>query len=149
MPRPGLVEAWRDKLDRASAVQRSLRPPAVVEGQIPVTALTGYRDAFIGAQVNLLVFDRPPQPVGKDVVAPCTFAVHANLDACVLQRLDKADGRELAALSIGWFEMLYLIVNGHSAEAVMQLRVPRKKAALGRSHRDRVFDGSNFAKVSY
>ena len=75
-----------------------MRPPRVVECQIPAQAFSGGRDAVVGAQIDLLVFDRSPQPLDKDIVAPGVFAVHTDLDFGVLQRLDEVDRGELADL---------------------------------------------------
>ena len=62
-------------------------------------------------QVDLLVFDRPPQAFdhcpavvflqtmrGEDVVPPSSFAVHADLDFPACQHLDEVGRSELAAL---------------------------------------------------
>lgn len=45
-------------------------PSAVVEGQIPADPGAGLGDAGIGPQVDLLIFDAPPQTFDEDVVAP-------------------------------------------------------------------------------
>ncbi len=75
-----------------------MRSTGVVEDQISAQALSGRRHAVVGAQVDFLVFDRPPQAFDEDVVAPCALAIHADLDAGVLQRLDEVDGGELRSL---------------------------------------------------
>ena len=75
-----------------------MRSLAVVECHIPAQAFTRGRDAVVGAQINLLVFDRPPEPFDKDVIPPCPLAVHADLDVGILQRRDEVYGGELAAL---------------------------------------------------
>ena len=75
-----------------------MRSPRVVERQIARQTFAGCRYAVVGAQVDFLVFDRPPEPFDEDVVPPRAFPVHADLDVGVLQRLDEVDGRELAAL---------------------------------------------------
>ena len=56
------------------------------------------RYMVVGAQIDLLVFDAPPEALDEDVVAPCALAVHTDLDVGVLQRLDEVDGRELPSL---------------------------------------------------
>ena len=45
-------------------------PSAVVEGQIPSDPGACLGDAGIGPQVDLLIFDAPPQTLDEDVVAP-------------------------------------------------------------------------------
>ena len=72
-----------------------MRSSAVVERQISGQAFMRDRDSVIGVQIDLLVFDCPPEPFNKDVVPPCTFAVHADLDISTLQRLDEVDGCEI------------------------------------------------------
>ena len=74
-----------------------MRSAPVVERQIATKTATRLRDASVGAQVDFLVFDRPPEPFDKDIVAPRALAVHANRDLGVLQGREKGDGGELAA----------------------------------------------------
>jgi len=40
--------------------------------------------------MNLLVFDRPPEPFDEQVVAPCALAVHADGDLVRLQQIGEA-----------------------------------------------------------
>ena len=70
----------------------------VVERQITTKTATRLRDASVGPEIDFLVFDRPPEPFDKDIVAPRALAVHANRDLGVLQGREKGDGGELAAL---------------------------------------------------
>ena len=49
-------------------------------------------------QIDFFVFDRLPQPLDKDVVAPCAFAVHADFDVVCLEHLDEGRAGKLAAL---------------------------------------------------
>ena len=73
---------------------------AVVKGQIAANPGAGVWDRLIGVKINLLVFDRAPEPLDEDVVAPGTFAVHGDADFGILQHLDEVDGRELASLVV-------------------------------------------------
>ena len=75
-----------------------MRSAPVVERQIATKTATRLRDASVGAQVDFLVFDRPPEPFDKDVVAPRALAVHADRNLGVLQGREKGDGGELVAL---------------------------------------------------
>ena len=70
----------------------------VVERQITTKTATRLRDASVGPEIDFLVFDRPPEPFDKDIVAPRALAVHAHRDLGVLQGREKGDGGELAAL---------------------------------------------------
>ena len=74
-----------------------MRAAAVVECHIAVQPATRLRDATVGAQVDFLVCDRPPEPFDKDIVAPRALAVHAHRDLGVLQGRENGDGGELAA----------------------------------------------------
>jgi hypothetical protein len=51
-----------------------------------------------GIQIDLFVFGFPREAFDEDVVAPCPFTIHADLDFGVFQRLYEVDGCELAAL---------------------------------------------------
>lgn len=75
-----------------------MRSPRVVERQIPTQAFARDPDAVMGAQIDLFVFDCPPEPFDKDIVPPRAFSIHADLDFGILQRLDEVYGCELAAL---------------------------------------------------
>jgi hypothetical protein len=70
----------------------------IVEAQILSDAGAGFGNVTVGVQVDLLIFYRSPQALDEDIVPPGAFAVHGDGDGCVLQHLDKVDGRELAAL---------------------------------------------------
>ena len=50
-------------------------PSAVVEGQIPADPGAGLGDAGASSQVDLLIFDAPPQTLDEDVVAPGALAI--------------------------------------------------------------------------
>ena len=75
-----------------------MRSAPVVECHIAVQPAMRLRDATGGAQIDFLVFDRPPEPFDKDIVAPRALAVHANRDLGVLQGREKGNGGERAAL---------------------------------------------------
>jgi len=49
-------------------------------------------------QIDLFVFDRLPQPLDEDVVAPRTASIHADADFVSLQHIDEACGGKLRAL---------------------------------------------------
>ena len=75
-----------------------MRSPDVVETDVPAKAFAGGRYAFIGAQVDLLIFDGAPEAFDEDIVSPCAFAVHADLDIGILERFDEVDGCKLRSL---------------------------------------------------
>ena len=75
-----------------------MRPSAVVEGQIPADPGACLGDAGIGPQVDLLIFDAPPQTLDEDVVTPSPLAIHADFDLTGGQHLDEVGRGKLAAL---------------------------------------------------
>ena len=75
-----------------------MRAPSIVEGQIPGDRRPSLRYAVVGAQIDLLVFDRSPQPLDEDVVALGALAVHADGDAGGHQYAREIKAGELAAL---------------------------------------------------
>lgn len=75
-----------------------MRSPAVVEGEIPADRGARVGHAGIGAQLDLLVFDRFPDALDEDVVAPGALAVHADLDARADQQGGELAAGELRAL---------------------------------------------------
>lgn len=84
-----------------------MRTPGVEEVEIPADRGTGFRHAGIGAQIDLLVFDRFPEAfddpkgrVSEYVVAPGTLAVHADPDVGCDQQAGELAAGELRALSV-------------------------------------------------
>ena len=75
-----------------------MRSAPVVERQIATKTATRLRDASVGPEVNFLVFDRPPEPFDKDIVAPRALAIHADRNLGVLQGREKGNGAARAAL---------------------------------------------------
>ena len=85
---------------RGLAVKAAVRAALVVERDVPCEAGLALGNAFVGAQENLLVLDRPPQPFNEHFVAPTALAVHADGDPVVLQRSDELRARELAIVVV-------------------------------------------------
>src|SRR6478752_6750428 len=75
-----------------------MRTLAIVEGQIPPERSACLADAVIGMQIDLLIFDRPPQPLDKDIVAPRTATIHADRDRVLQQQAGERGAGELIAL---------------------------------------------------
>ena len=75
-----------------------MRSLSVIECQIAAKTATSLRDTSIGTEVDFLIFDRSPEPFDENIVAPRALAVHANRDLGGLQRLEKGQRGELAAL---------------------------------------------------
>ena len=70
----------------------------VIEGQISTDACSGLRHGFVGVEIDLLIFDRPPKPLDEDIVSPCALAVHRDGDFSLLQYRREVDGCELGPL---------------------------------------------------
>ena len=75
-----------------------MRPPSVVEIQLPADRGSGVADGVVGAQVDLLVFDRLPEPLDEDIVPPGALAVHRDLDLLGQQHFGEVGAGELAAI---------------------------------------------------
>src|SRR5450432_4259126 len=71
---------------------------AIVEIEIPPERGSRFRHAVVGPQIDLLIFDRAPKPLDEDVVPPCAFAVHADLDVLGREHAGEGGSRELRAL---------------------------------------------------
>ena len=68
---------------------------AVVEFEIPTNRRPGFADRTIGAQVDLFVFDGPPQALDEDIVAPGPLAIHADRNLVTFQQLREGQARKL------------------------------------------------------
>ena len=73
-------------------------PQAIIEIQISAEGSPRDADAVVGMQINLLVFDRFPNALDENIVAPGTLAVHADRDLAGDQNAREGFARELAAL---------------------------------------------------
>lgn len=100
---------------------------AVVEAQIPADGSAGLGHGFVGVEIDLLVFDRPPEPLDEHVVPPCALAVHRDGNLSLFQHGGEVDGGELRSL-VG-VEDVGLAVTG-------QRLLDRFDAEIG-FHRDR------------
>ncbi len=75
-----------------------MRPELLVEGQVAYHALARSADSLIGVEIDLFIFETPPQPFDKDVVAPASGPIHTDLNVVSLQEPRKLLAGELAAL---------------------------------------------------
>src|SRR3954464_288873 len=78
--------------------QARMRALGVVEVQIPAQRGTCIGDAVVGAQVDLLILHRAPQPLDEHVVTPGAATIHADGDAVLQQQAGEVCAGELAAL---------------------------------------------------
>src|SRR6202040_853198 len=70
----------------------------VIEAEPGADAGLRLGDAGIGVEVDLLIFEAPPQPLDEDVVHVAALAVHADGDPVALQGAGEVVAGELAAL---------------------------------------------------
>jgi len=61
--------------------QAGVRASGVVELDVARDLASGFAHRLVGVQVDVLVFERTPEALDEDVVAPAALAVHADLDA--------------------------------------------------------------------
>lgn len=75
-----------------------MRSSVTGEAQVAGNADFGLGDAVVSAQVGLLVFDCPLEPLDEHIVAPASLAIHADLNSAALKHADEGRTGELAAL---------------------------------------------------
>lgn len=74
-----------------------MRAAAIVEIEIAGQCLPILGNGIVAVQVNLLILDRLPEVLDKDVIAPAPLAIHAALNAMLLKQADEGRAGELAA----------------------------------------------------
>src|SRR4029077_13271794 len=75
-----------------------MKPTTVVEGDPVCDSCLGLAAVGIALEIDVLMLERPPQPLDEDVVHPTTAAIHGDLDPCARQRAGEGRTGELAAL---------------------------------------------------
>src|SRR4051812_33104561 len=83
---------------RRSRIKARMRALAVVKRQVTADRSLGFCNTVVGPKVDLFVFDRTPNPLAEDVVAPGAFAVPADRNGVVPQQTGERDAGELATL---------------------------------------------------
>ena len=66
-----------------------MRPDLIVERQVLCHSLLGLMDGVIGVEIDLLIFETPPQPLDNDVVPPPPGSIHTDLNVMVFQEARK------------------------------------------------------------
>ncbi len=77
-----------------------MKPFGIVNIEIFPKAIMSVNHRRIFLDVNISVFDRPPQTLDKDIVKGPSSPIHADPNSCVQQLLRKIDRRELYALIV-------------------------------------------------
>src|SRR3954470_18121063 len=80
---------------RRSRIKARMRALAVVKRQVTADRSLGFCNTVVGPKVDLFVFDRAPNPLDEDVVAPGAFAVPADRNGVVPQQTGDRDAGEL------------------------------------------------------
>jgi hypothetical protein len=57
-----------------------MKPLHIVEEQVSGQTIMGLGDRLVVVEIDLLIFDGPPQALDKDVVKDLATAVHADQD---------------------------------------------------------------------
>ena len=92
-PRRRVIERGRRLI-----AQRRMRSRVIVEAEVAPDSLARLGQRIIGVQVDLLILERPPQPLHEDVVEVAPLAVHADLNLPVAQGSGEVPRRELRSL---------------------------------------------------
>src|SRR5260221_4200882 len=71
---------------------------AIIKVEITADRNACFADAFVGPQIDLLVFDASPQPLDEHIIPPGPFAVHADGDAVAGEHGGEGRTGELRAL---------------------------------------------------
>lgn len=85
-------------LCRCLIVQRLMRTLVIVKHEVLLQALVSLIKRFIGFRIDLLIFDRPPEPFDKDMVMRPSSTIHTDPDPGLRQATGKGEAGELGAL---------------------------------------------------
>ena len=77
--------------------QARMRALAVVELEVAADFGSRFGDRLVGVQIDMLVFERAPQPLDEDIVGPATLAIHADLDAFFFEPSGEGFAAELTS----------------------------------------------------
>ncbi len=69
----------------------------VIKGDVLPKGLSGLWHTGVGLEVNLLIFDSAPEPLDKNIVTPCSLAIHGDLDLLTLEHIGEVYAGELRA----------------------------------------------------
>ncbi len=120
-------------LVRGLPVKAGVWASAIVKIQIPVDRSARLADTGVGIEIDLFVFDRFPDPLNKNIVAPRAFAVHADGYGIVQQHTGEGCAGKL----------VFLIGDEDVRPAVFGQSLLNRFDAERRLHRDRQPPGQN------
>src|ERR671932_2898822 len=94
----GLRQPAEVGLVRRLPVKARMGSASIVEGKVAAVRGPGLADRVVGPEIDLLVFERPPEPLDEDVVSPRALAVHADGDPGLEQHAREVVAGELRSL---------------------------------------------------
>src|SRR5215472_5052792 len=83
---------------RRAIAECLMKATTIVEGDPVCDSCLGLAPFGIALEVDVLILERPPQPLDEEVVHPTTSAIHGDLDPCARQCTGEGGTSELAAL---------------------------------------------------
>ena len=110
---------------RGVFAQGAVRPAFVVETEERVEVRVCVDLGAIALEIDLVVFDRPPEAFDEDIVERSAFAVHRQFDAESEQRLGELGGRKLATLVCVEDFWDAVLVNGPLHRSDAEARIQR------------------------
>ncbi|KZL17853.1 hypothetical protein PsAD37_03999 [Pseudovibrio sp. Ad37] len=57
----------------------------VIKGDVLLNGFSGLWHTGVGLEVDFLILDGAPEPFDKNIVAPCSLAIHGDLDLLTLE----------------------------------------------------------------
>ena len=75
-----------------------MQPFIVIEFKIAFDALVSILHGPIVVQINIFIFERPPEPFNEDIVHGSASAVHADFYAALYKHAGKVVARKLRPL---------------------------------------------------
>src|SRR6476660_7191667 len=114
---------------RRAIAECLMKATIVVEGDPVCDSCLGLAAVGIALEIDVLMLERPPQPLDEDVVHPTTAAIHGDLDPCARQRAGEGRTGELAALVGVVATMLRIALRSPACHTVPE----RRRAQRGRT----------------
>lgn len=73
-----------------------MRPDLIVEGHAARHPLLGVADSLVEMEIDLFIFETPPQPLHEHTVPPTPGPIHTHLNVVTVQESGKLLAGELA-----------------------------------------------------
>jgi hypothetical protein len=79
-------------------IQYLVKSSMMVKLDIPANPLGSCPNALIVVEIHVLIFERPPEPFGKNMINDAPSPIHADPNAMRLQESGECDTRKWAPL---------------------------------------------------